>query len=294
MISKYNPSNCNWQSYLCINRYVARNNKKRYTENYVIMRCGFSMVARYMGKKVIIACFFLNAVLLSQGIFSQEGTGENGEQVTAEVPEANHQDTDPAETSSRENDSQSTGLKPSAEPLTKEIIKPERGSPPEMLRRPERSESPRFPQDIVIGELGPGKAPAKAYRFALDLLKALAAGDKTSKVITDIKKTSGSALTETLLEEIGSLKPRSYRIGGGRSEPDGSVSFLVRFLSSSESITGELFLRQREQDKLNEKISGQGTEEEWLLDDLTLDEKRNLSEIRDGYRYDFAPYERFF
>jgi hypothetical protein len=32
----------------------------------------------------------------------------------------------------------------------------------------------------------------------------------------------------------------------------------------------------------------------WVLDDLFLEEERAISEIRDGYRYNFSPYERFY
>jgi len=88
------------------------------------------------------------------------------------------------------------------------------------------------------------------------------------------------SLAESLLEEIKSITPRTYRLGGGRVEVDGSVSFVLRFLGSTESMAGELYIRQEE--------------EAWLLDDLLLEEKRALAEIRDSYRYDFPPYGRFF
>ena len=69
-------------------------------------------------------------------------------------------------------------------------------------------------------------------------------------------------------------------------EADGSVSFLVRFLGSEESIAGELYLVKAEEP--NSEIA------RWQLDDFILEEKRELSEIRDSYRYDFSPYERFY
>ena len=139
------------------------------------------------------------------------------------------------------------------------------GSIPDMLRRPERGEAPRYPVDVVIGSLGQGDAPEEAYRFAREFLSELAAGNN-----------------ETLegREEIREIRPRIIRIGGGRIEEDGYFSFLVRFLGSSESITGELFIRQ--------------VNENWNIDALILEEKRALSEIRDNSRFDFSPYERFF
>ena len=150
---------------------------------------------------------------------------------------------------------------------------------PDVLRRPDRGEAPRYPQDLVIGELGQGQAPEEAYRFARDLLAALTAGNKTAPVLEDSSVVLTEGFLEEILEEIESLQPRTYRIGGGRIEADGNVSFLIRFLGKAESISGELFVRQ---------------EEKWLLDDIILEERRALAEIRDSYHYDFSPYERFF
>jgi len=146
---------------------------------------------------------------------------------------------------------------------------------PESVRRPERGEAPRYPEDLVIGELGQGGAPQGAYSYAQEILSALARGRTDAPVLQ-----RSSLITEEILEEIRSLDTRSYRIGGGRYEPDGSVSFLVRFIGRMESITGELFVRLETST--------------WLLDDLILEEKVPLSSLRDDYRYDFSPYERFY
>ena len=177
---------------------------------------------------------------------------------------------------------------------------------PTALRRPERGESPRYPQDLVIGVLGQGDAPTGAYNFAQNLLSALITGSSNNPALED----TGAILTESLHEEIYSIEPRIYRLGGGRDEPDGCVSFMVRFLGPEESITGELFVRQAEipeasdvsedpEDPDDSDISvvsedSSGGERPWVLDDLILEEKRALSEIRDSYRYDFSPYERFY
>jgi len=158
---------------------------------------------------------------------------------------------------------------------------------PEALRRPERGEAPRYPTDVVIGDLGKGESPDGAYLFAKELLSVLIAGNKESEILKGI----GSILTKNIFEEIDDLGPRSYRLGGGRTEADGSVSFMIRFLGSEESITGELYLRQEENPDNPAELHREG---KWFLDDLILEEKRELTEIRDSYRYDFSPYERFF
>lgn len=225
---------------------------------------------------------------------------------------------------------------------------------PETLRRPERGETPRYPRDVVIGVLGQGQSPDDAYKYAQDLLSTLLAGTRDAQIVTD----NSTVLTESLLDQLGSIEPQSYRIGSGRIEEDGSVSYLVRFLGQNESITGELFLRQAnaaapgdnsasggtsvssedstsmgdststgdstsggdvtsggnlvssgdqasagdqttggdivssgDQTSGEVAVSGNG---KWRLDDLVLEEKRLLTEIRDSYRYDFSPYERFY
>jgi len=165
---------------------------------------------------------------------------------------------------------------------------------PETLRMPERGEALRYPMDLVIGELGQGESPEGAYLFARELLSILASGNKEAEII----KESGSILTESLLEEIDSLEPRNYRIGGGRIEADGSISFMIRFLGSGESITGELYIRGEENPEkpdVDESSYTQASVEDiWYLDDLILEEKKDLTEIRDSYRFDFSPYERFY
>jgi hypothetical protein len=149
---------------------------------------------------------------------------------------------------------------------------------PDSLRRPERGEAPRYPKDLVIGDLGQGEVSEGAYFFARNILTAMTAGRRDAQVLTE----SGFSFSESIFDNIRSIRPRDSRLGGGRNEQDGCVSFLIRIIGQQESITGEMFIRQAE-------ASGK-----WLLDDLILEEKRTLSDIRDSYRYDFSPYERFY
>jgi hypothetical protein len=154
--------------------------------------------------------------------------------------------------------------------------------------------------------LGQGEAPLGAYQFAQELLSALV-GDRTTAPVV---QRSSSLIGESVFEELRSINPRTYRIGGGRYEPDGSVSFLVRFVGRTESIIAELFVRfEAPRLAAAEEEDEEGAEDEedappppparqeevrWLLDDLMLEDKIPLSDIRDTYRYDFSPYERFY
>ena len=154
---------------------------------------------------------------------------------------------------------------------------------PYTLLRPDRGEAPRFPRDIVIGDLGRGDAPGNAYLLARNSLSALTRGLRDDP----IPGNDNYVIANRHFEEVSGIRTRSFRLGGGRIEQDGSVSFLVRFIGPEETITGEMFLRQREElDDPDERI--------WLLDDLFLEERRPLLEIGDSYRFDFSPYERFF
>jgi len=158
---------------------------------------------------------------------------------------------------------------------------------PETLHMPERGEAPRYPKDLVIGELGQGNASEGAYIFAQDILSAVIAGRRDASVLTQ----SGYSFPESFFEEVTSIRPKSYRLGGGRTELDGCVSFVVRIIGTEYSTTGELFIRREDATDVMDDNEVLGR---WLLDDLILEEKRPLSEIRDSYRYDFSPYERFF
>jgi hypothetical protein len=153
---------------------------------------------------------------------------------------------------------------------------PPGGTIPETLLQPQRGEAPRYPRDVVIGELGQGDAPDGAYRFARSLLSALVTGSRGSPPLSSLD----AGFLEETLGGLDAINPRTYHLGGGREEPDGSISFLFRFVGREQGISGELYLRTET--------------EEWQLDDLVLEEPRDLSPGGDEYHYDFSPYERFF
>ncbi|MCL2411466.1 MAG: hypothetical protein FWC97_07470 [Treponema sp.] len=165
-----------------------------------------------------------------------------------------------------------------------------RGSIPEALIRPARGESPRFPVDTVIGELGQGRATAAAFAFANSILEGLLSLDMNHSSLAAINPN----LREGFLSSLGAIEPLSYRIGGGREEPDGSISFLVRFIGIEYGISGELYIRFRT--RQSDDGEGPVTAGTWVFEDLLLDEARTREvEQRESiYRHDFNPFERFF
>ncbi|MDR1288463.1 MAG: hypothetical protein LBK08_12710 [Treponema sp.] len=189
----------------------------------------------------------------------------------------------------------------------------ENGTIPDELRRPRRGEDPRYPEDMVIGELGRGKAPEEAWRLAEDLLSALVMQDRSRLSSVD------SLILDNLLGTLGEIDPGTFRLGSGREEPGGSVSFLVRFMGREEWIAGELYLRPPETQESRPEASAPEapaveagetaeTPEEpaaepagmaaagiagWHFDDLLLEEKRSRGTEKD-FSLDFSPYERFF
>ena len=192
--------------------------------------------------------------------------------------------------------------------------------PPELLR-PRYGEDPLFSRDYVIGKMGRCDASEESYRYARLIVAGLAAGDG---------KTEGVQFSEQkrlyVKQGIGSLGTRAWRVGGGRVEPDGSVSFLIRFLGRANSVTGELYLRkeepkaeteeaEKEAALLGEEIkteTGAAAEKEdseeedvktrvkeetifWLVDDVLLEPPRSLAEGKFGPGgADMKTYERFF
>ncbi|GHU52791.1 hypothetical protein FACS1894200_13320 [Spirochaetia bacterium] len=153
------------------------------------------------------------------------------------------------------------------------------GTVPAGIRQPQFSGSiALYPKDVVIGELGKGEAPNEAYDAARKFLTALVKGANTA--------TEGSLNEKAfaaLLEKIEPLGAAKYRIGGGQTEADGEVSFLVRLVGRTQWISGELYLT------LAEEQLGV-----WHIDDFVLEPIRDISTTNTQYPYEFSPYERFF
>jgi len=167
-----------------------------------------------------------------------------------------------------------------------------RGSIPEELLRPKRGEAPRYPIDIVIGELGKGTASDAAFSFANYIGSAFLSGNMGNPALASID----SSLRQSLLSSLDVIAPLSFRLGGGREEADGAVSFLIRFIGKEQGITGELYIRY-----LSKQVKGEDDEEvktsgRWIFEELLLEEARNrdVEQKESMYRNDFYPYERFY
>jgi hypothetical protein len=150
---------------------------------------------------------------------------------------------------------------------------------PEALRQPQRGdETARYPRDAVIGEMGQGLASDGAYRYARNLLQGALSLNRESALLAG----ASPAQLEELFASLEPLSPQQYRLGGGREEADGATSFLFRFIGRDMSMAGELYIRLD---------SGA-----WHLDDIIVEEAKALGEggLANTYKFDFAPYERFF
>jgi len=116
------------------------------------------------------------------------------------------------------------------------------GIVPADILRPRREELPRYPVDTVIGPLGPGRASRESYEFARTVAAALLAGNMDVPVLANVNRI----FLEGYMATLNVVNPRSFRLGGGQESPDGSVSFLVRFVGRDHGVTGELFVRREE------------------------------------------------
>jgi len=161
---------------------------------------------------------------------------------------------------------------------------------PEELLRPARGETPRYPIDTVIGELGRGRASASAYTFAEVVVSAFFRGRIDHPALSPVSVS----MQQSYMSALDMIDRRSYRIGGGREEADGAVSFMVRFIGRDYGITGELFIRfEAIETELDDEGEINGN---WIFEDLILEEAVDLEvEQKESLnRYDFSPYERFF
>jgi hypothetical protein len=168
----------------------------------------------------------------------------------------------------------------------------DRGSIPEELLRPILRVSPHYPADIIIGDLGQGKASSAAYSYANSLASALLSRQRGHPSLASVNPV----LLDSYFYKLGSVAPVSFRLGGGREEADGAISFLIRYIGRDLGITGELYIRYRTRQVDGGEVTGN-----WVFDDLLFEEAKSRDEeLReslqraDKHRLNYLPYERFF
>lgn len=150
------------------------------------------------------------------------------------------------------------------------------GVVPEILLRPTRETEWVYPVDAVIGPLGGGEVSDAANAYARGVLRDLMRQNSEAKTLKDLAPD----LLKEAMTKLGEAEPRKVRSGGGREEPDGSVSFLFRFIGSEKELSGELYIRD---------VAGA-----WKTEDIIFEPPKNISSGSDSVNSTFTPYERFY
>jgi hypothetical protein len=148
---------------------------------------------------------------------------------------------------------------------------------PDAVRRPSRTETPRYPSDSVIGDLGQGELSLDDFNFASNVLRALMQGREQSPLLAALNEGAG----EEFIEKIQGIRAFKFRVGGGKEIVDGAGSFLFRFIGRDGHLGGAIYF-----------VRG---EDGYVLDDIILDKipQNLLDENKDRTSNKF-PYERFY
>jgi hypothetical protein len=150
------------------------------------------------------------------------------------------------------------------------------GVVPEILIRPFRETEWAYPIDAVIGQLGGGEVSSGANGYARGVLRDLMRQNKTA----DSVKTLSPGVLDEAESKLAEVTPRKVRMGGGREETDGAVSFLFRFMGSENELSGELYIRS--------------DGDSWKTEDIIFETPQKLSSGSDAFTFTYTPYERFY
>jgi hypothetical protein len=150
------------------------------------------------------------------------------------------------------------------------------GIVPETLIRPTREKGAFYPVDAVIGSLGTDDLTGEAGGYARSVMRDLLKQDAASASLGNL----GPDITGDAMEKLAEAAPHKWRIGGGRDEADGSVSFLFRFMGREKEVSGELYLR-----------SDDGG---WKTEDIIFNTPKELTIGVDTSSSGYTPYERFY
>jgi hypothetical protein len=150
------------------------------------------------------------------------------------------------------------------------------GIVPEALIKPTRERGAFYPVDAVIGQLGTDDLTGGAGGYARSVMQDLLKQDAASASLGNL----GPDITGDAMEKLAEAAPHKWRIGGGREEADGSVSFLFRFMGREKEVSGELYLRS-------------GTDG-WKTEDIIFNTPKELTIGVDTSSSGYTPYERFY
>jgi hypothetical protein len=148
---------------------------------------------------------------------------------------------------------------------------------PDAIRRPSRTDTPRYPRDSVIGDLGRGDLSQEDLDYASSVLRALLQGREQSPLFS----TLNEGVAAELIGELQKIRANKFRIGGGKEIVDGAGSFLFRFIGRDRQIGGVMYF-----------VRGEGG---YSLDDIILEAiPQNLIDENSDPQSDIFPYERFY
>jgi hypothetical protein len=148
---------------------------------------------------------------------------------------------------------------------------------PDAIRRPSRTETPRYPSDSVIGNLGQGELSQEDLNFASNVLRALMQGREQSPLLLTLNEGAG----REFIEKTQKIRAFKFRIGGGKEIVDGAGSFLFRFIGRDGQLGGAMYFVRSE--------SG------YILDDIILEDiSQNLVDGNKDRASNMFPYERFY
>lgn len=146
------------------------------------------------------------------------------------------------------------------------------------LAVPGGGESPRFPRDYAIGQLGAGSDWKAAYLRAKEALSNAAAG----KPVADLFAASSASQAAAFSARLAPFgQSAAVRAGSPAPAGEGGVSFLFRVLGASGAASGEIHLLP-------------GPAGTWLIESATLDPDDRSNDAPSGENgFDPLLYKRF-
>jgi hypothetical protein len=148
---------------------------------------------------------------------------------------------------------------------------------PDAIRRPSRTETPRYPRDSVIGDLGQGELPQEDLNYVSNVLRALMQGREQSPLLLPLNE----GMSREFIDKLQAIRAYKFRVGGGKKIVDGAGSFLFRYIGRDGQLGGAMYFVR--------------DEDGYTLDDIILEEiPPNVLDGEKDRLSDLFPYERFY